>query len=147
MLQSLKFFLAQLTQPTAEPSPAEQAHALQLATAVLLVEVMRADPTLSDSERDAILRLVDAMQTSPKTGLIQTIPQLVGVETLYGRCQQFAAALYGPGLGHGIAWWAHIGGFLCGLLMVFPFAKRKKPARWPTCTRCFRSTPKKLIKK
>lgn len=57
-------------------------------------------------ERDAILRLVDAMQASPKTGLIQTIPQLVGVETLFGRCQQFAAALYGPVLGHGIAWWA-----------------------------------------
>lgn len=57
-------------------------------------------------ERDAILRLVDAMQASPKTGLIQTIPQLVGVETLFGRYQQFAAALYGPVLGHGIAWWA-----------------------------------------
>ncbi len=57
-------------------------------------------------ERDAILRLVDAMQASPKTGLIQTIPQLVGVETLFGRYQQFAAALYGPVLGHGIAWWS-----------------------------------------
>lgn len=57
-------------------------------------------------ERDAILRLVDAMQASPKAGLIQTIPQLVGVETLFGRYQQFAAALYGPVLGHGIAWWS-----------------------------------------
>jgi membrane glycosyltransferase len=57
-------------------------------------------------ERDAILRLVDEMQTSPKTGLIQTIPQLVGGETLFARCQQFAAALYGPVLGHGIAWWS-----------------------------------------
>ena len=57
-------------------------------------------------EADTILRLVDAMQASPKAGLIQTIPQLVGAETLFGRCQQFAAALYGPVLGHGIAWWA-----------------------------------------
>lgn len=57
-------------------------------------------------ERDAILRLVDAMQAEPKAGLIQTIPQLVGVETLFGRYQQFAAALYGPVLGHGIAWWS-----------------------------------------
>ena len=57
-------------------------------------------------EADAILRLVDAMQASPRAGLIQTIPQLVGAETLFGRCQQFAAALYGPVLGHGIAWWA-----------------------------------------
>lgn len=57
-------------------------------------------------ERDTLLRLVDAMQASPRTGLIQTIPQLVGVDTLFGRCQQFAAALYGPVLGRGIAWWA-----------------------------------------
>lgn len=57
-------------------------------------------------ERDTILHLVDAMQAAPKTGLIQTIPQLVGGETLFARCQQFAAALYGPVLGHGIAWWA-----------------------------------------
>lgn len=57
-------------------------------------------------EREAILKLVDAMQAAPKTGLIQTIPQLVGGETLFARCQQFAAALYGPVLGHGIAWWA-----------------------------------------
>jgi uncharacterized tellurite resistance protein B-like protein len=56
MLQSLKLFLAQLTLQPAEPSPAEQAHALQLATAVLLVEVMRAEPTLNESERDTILR-------------------------------------------------------------------------------------------
>ncbi|MBU3919314.1 MAG: glucans biosynthesis glucosyltransferase MdoH, partial [Alphaproteobacteria bacterium] len=56
--------------------------------------------------RDAILRLVDAMQASPRAGLIQTIPQLVGAETLFARCQQFAAALYGPVLGHGITWWA-----------------------------------------
>ncbi len=57
-------------------------------------------------EPEAIVCLVDAMQASPKAGLIQTIPQLVGAETLFGRCQQFAASLYGPVLGHGIAWWA-----------------------------------------
>ena len=57
-------------------------------------------------ERETILKLVAAMQEAPHTGLIQTIPQLVGGETLFARCQQFAAALYGPILGHGIAWWA-----------------------------------------
>jgi len=30
----------------------------------------------------------------------------------------------------GVAWWAHIGGFLCGLLLVVPFTRRKKPVRW-----------------
>lgn len=57
-------------------------------------------------ERDTILQLVSEMEASPRTGLIQTIPQLVGAESLFARIQQFAAALYGPVLGGGIAWWA-----------------------------------------
>lgn len=57
-------------------------------------------------ERETILDLVEGLEAAPQTGLIQTIPQLVGGETLFGRIQQFAAALYGPVLGHGIAWWA-----------------------------------------
>ena len=56
--------------------------------------------------RAAILELVEAMEASPRAGLIQTIPQLVGARTLFARVQQFASALYGPVLGHGIAWWA-----------------------------------------
>ncbi len=31
-----------------------------------------------------------------------------------------------PGLGSGVAWWAHIGGFACGALLVFIFKKRKR---------------------
>lgn len=57
-------------------------------------------------ERDTILQLVSEMEAAPRTGLIQTIPQLVGAESLFARIQQFAAALYGPVLGGGIAWWA-----------------------------------------
>ncbi|MEM5517780.1 glucans biosynthesis glucosyltransferase MdoH [Henriciella sp. AS95] len=57
-------------------------------------------------ERRTILKLVAGMQAAPRTGLIQTIPQLVGARTLFARAQQFASALYGPVLGHGIAWWA-----------------------------------------
>ncbi|MCI4644150.1 MAG: glucans biosynthesis glucosyltransferase MdoH [Hyphomonadaceae bacterium] len=57
-------------------------------------------------ERDTILRLVCEMEAKPHTALIQTIPQLVGGESLFARTQQFAAALYGPVLGHGLAWWA-----------------------------------------
>lgn len=55
MLQTLKTFFDQLTAPQANQSPAAQEHALQLATAVLLVEVMRAEPTLATAERDAVL--------------------------------------------------------------------------------------------
>jgi len=32
--------------------------------------------------------------------------------------------------GGGVAWWAHVGGFLCGLLMVYPFTRGKKTSRW-----------------
>jgi uncharacterized tellurite resistance protein B-like protein len=46
---------ASLTAPPGAQAPAEQAHTLQLSTAVLLVEVMRAEPTLQDSERDSVL--------------------------------------------------------------------------------------------
>lgn len=60
----------------------------------------------SHMSRGTILRLVAAMQAAPRTGLIQTIPQLIGARTLFARAQQFASALYGPVLGHGIAWWA-----------------------------------------
>jgi membrane associated rhomboid family serine protease len=34
-----------------------------------------------------------------------------------------------PALGGGVAWWAHIGGFACGALLVFVFKKR-------ICVRC-----------
>ena len=59
MLRSLKDLFdnltASLTAPASGQAPAEQEHTLQLATAVLLVEVMRAEPGLQDSERDAVL--------------------------------------------------------------------------------------------
>lgn len=59
MLRNLKDLFdtltASLTAPAGAQAPAEQQHTLQLATAVLLVEVMRAEPTLQDSERDAVL--------------------------------------------------------------------------------------------
>lgn len=59
MLSTLKDLFdnltASLTAPPGAQGAAEQEHTLQLSTAVLLVEVMRADPTLNDHERDAVL--------------------------------------------------------------------------------------------
>lgn len=46
---------ASLTAPPGAQAPAEQAHTLQLSTAVLLVEVMRADATLGAAERASVL--------------------------------------------------------------------------------------------
>jgi uncharacterized tellurite resistance protein B-like protein len=59
MLRNLKDLFDNLTASLAAPAgaqaPAEAEHTLQLSTAVLLVEVMRAEPTLLESERDAVI--------------------------------------------------------------------------------------------
>lgn len=55
MLRALKGFLDQLSTPAAAGAPGGE-HDLHLATAVLLVEVMRADPALGEAERMAVAR-------------------------------------------------------------------------------------------
>jgi uncharacterized tellurite resistance protein B-like protein len=55
MLRTLKDLFHTFTTAAASPSPAEREHALQLATAVLLVEVMRADPNIGLAERNAVV--------------------------------------------------------------------------------------------
>lgn len=55
MLKSLKDLFDSLLPPAPGTDPASEAHALQLATAVMLVEVMRADPELHDAERVQVL--------------------------------------------------------------------------------------------
>jgi uncharacterized tellurite resistance protein B-like protein len=58
MLKTLKDLFDNLNaslQGTQAQAPETQAHTLQLATAVLLVEVMRAEPDMSDAERDAVI--------------------------------------------------------------------------------------------
>lgn len=54
MLRTLKDLFDAFTGPAGE-SPQAQGHALKLATAVLLVEVMRADPASHARERQAVL--------------------------------------------------------------------------------------------
>ena len=54
---------------------------------------------------DCLVRLVGAMERTPDAGLIQTLPVIVGGETLFARMQQFAGRVYGPMIAHGIAWW------------------------------------------
>lgn len=54
MLRALKDLFDSLA-PAPGASPADEAHTLQLATAVLLVEVMRAEPDVQPAEREAVL--------------------------------------------------------------------------------------------
>ncbi len=55
MLKTLKDLFDSFTAPVGAPSAGQLEHTLQLATAVLLVEVMRADPAMSAPERSTVL--------------------------------------------------------------------------------------------
>ncbi len=55
MLKSLKELFDKLSPLAAATDPRAEEHALQLATAVMLVEVMRSDATFHDDEREAVL--------------------------------------------------------------------------------------------
>ena len=66
MLQHLKELFQNLLQPEGSSSAAETEHELQLATAVLLVEVMRAEPTLAAAERRAILLALETRFRLPR---------------------------------------------------------------------------------
>ncbi len=56
-------------------------------------------------EGETLVRLAAAMEAHPDVGLIQTLPVIVGGNTLFARTQQFAGRVYGPLIAHGIAWW------------------------------------------
>lgn len=55
MLKTLKDLFDSLRPPAPDAPPAAQEHTLQLATAVLLVEVMRTAPEITPAERQAVL--------------------------------------------------------------------------------------------
>lgn len=56
MLQTLKDLFDSFTQPTpGSMAPAQREHTVQLAAAVLLVEVMRAEPAMDAAERAAVM--------------------------------------------------------------------------------------------
>lgn len=55
MLRTLKDLFAAIQPPANVRSEAEREHALQLATAVLLVEVMRSDADIAAAERSAVV--------------------------------------------------------------------------------------------
>lgn len=64
--------------------------------------VLDADSVMSGR---TLARLVDLMVANAHAGLIQTVPQPIRAETLFARIQQFAARLYSPLFGYGVAFW------------------------------------------
>lgn len=59
--------------------------------------------SLMDGE--ALDRLVALMDAHPSAGIIQTVPKLMGGETLFARIMQFAATLYTPIFAAGMNFW------------------------------------------
>ncbi len=51
----------------------------------------------------AIARLADTLSRDESAGLIQSFPQLIGAQSLFGRMQQFASSVYGSALAEGFA--------------------------------------------
>jgi membrane glycosyltransferase len=58
---------------------------------------------------ETLVTLAKTMDHEPRAGLIQTVPRLVGGETLLQRLQQFASNTYGPAVAAGLAIRATIG--------------------------------------
>ncbi|WP_303360931.1 glucans biosynthesis glucosyltransferase MdoH [Paracoccus sp. (in: a-proteobacteria)] len=67
------------------------------------VVVLDADSVMTG---DTIARLSARMEADPGLGLIQTMPMLVGGETIFARVVQFAGRVYGPTIARGVAAWS-----------------------------------------
>ena len=54
---------------------------------------------------ETLIHLAKAMEASPGTGLLQTLPVIVNGTSVFARMQQFAGRVYGPMIAQGITWW------------------------------------------
>ena len=64
--------------------------------------VLDADSVMSG---DCLSKLVQAMESNPDAGIIQTAPRAAGRDTLYARIQQFSTRVYGPLFTAGLHYW------------------------------------------
>lgn len=65
--------------------------------------VLDADSVMSGK---TMSQLAAQMDREPNVALIQTIPAVVGAQTLFAKWQQFASRLYGPMSAIGAIWWS-----------------------------------------
>ncbi|MBC2600178.1 glucans biosynthesis glucosyltransferase MdoH [Puniceicoccus vermicola] len=56
-------------------------------------------------EGPTLTNMVDAMETDPQLGILQTVPRLWRAQTLFGRALQFANRVYGEHFSRGLATW------------------------------------------
>ncbi|SUO97168.1 glucans biosynthesis glucosyltransferase MdoH [Suttonella ornithocola] len=54
---------------------------------------------------ETIVKMIARMDASPRLGLLQSMPRLIGGESLLARSIQFAGALYGKVIARGVAMW------------------------------------------
>jgi uncharacterized tellurite resistance protein B-like protein len=73
MLQALKELFESLLAPAGSQTPEERGHTLQLATAVLLVEVMRADGNIHAAQQSAIMAALRERFALPDDALAQLV--------------------------------------------------------------------------
>lgn len=93
MFKTFKDLFDQFTAPSPDPTPAGQAQAVQLATAVLLVEVMRAEPTLAATERAAVLAALKGKFALTEDALAQLIEHAHDTAQTAYDYQRFTALL------------------------------------------------------
>lgn len=55
---------------------------------------------------DTIAAMSARMNADPALGLIQTMPMLIGGQTIFARLTQFAGRIYGPAIARGVAAWS-----------------------------------------
>jgi membrane glycosyltransferase len=55
---------------------------------------------------ECVVTLAAAMEADPDSGIIQSLPLVIGRNTLFARLQQFAARIYGPVIATGLAVWS-----------------------------------------
>ena len=75
MLQTLRELFESLVAPAGSQSPQEREHTLQLATAVLLVEVMRVDGNTDAAQQGAVMAALRERFALPDDALAQLVEQ------------------------------------------------------------------------
>ena len=64
----------------------------------------------SEMSGDCVCEMTRRMDADPELGILQAPPMPVNRVSLFARCQQFSARVYGPVFMEGFAWWSHIDG-------------------------------------